>query len=194
MWSRSPYLSPHQFQPANGRERADSTSLTVPSLTSTSISSLPSTPDPYLSGSSNFSSLMNLSVTSFQPLSPLPSLSIRSRSRSRDDSIALSPPISPIMKRSRSKKIQLRPKVSKKSLSRKATESGLSMKAREENDAMVYLDGPRIYTCGQCRTHLTSHDEIISKSFHGRNGEITMIILGEPTNLVYLIHIVCHHL
>ena len=68
------------------------------------------------------------------------------------------------------------------------------MKAREENDAMVYLDGPRIYTCGQCRTHLTSHDEIISKSFHGRNGEITMIILGEPTNLVYLIHIVCHHL
>jgi Yippee zinc-binding/DNA-binding /Mis18, centromere assembly len=35
---------------------------------------------------------------------------------------------------------------------------------------MVYLDGPQIYTCAQCRTHLTSHDEIISKSFHGRHG------------------------
>lgn len=38
------------------------------------------------------------------------------------------------------------------------------------NDSMVYLDGPQIYTCAQCRTHLTSHDEIISKSFHGRHG------------------------
>lgn len=42
--------------------------------------------------------------------------------------------------------------------------------AQKENDAMVYLDGPQIYTCAQCRTHLTSHDDIISKSFHGRNG------------------------
>lgn len=43
--------------------------------------------------------------------------------------------------------------------------------AQKENDAMVYLDGPQIYTCAQCRTHLTSHDDIISKSFHGRHGE-----------------------
>lgn len=35
---------------------------------------------------------------------------------------------------------------------------------------MVYLDGPQVYTCGNCRTHLTSHDDIISKSFHGRHG------------------------
>jgi hypothetical protein len=47
----------------------------------------------------------------------------------------------------------------------------LAKDARQQNDAMVYLDGPRIYTCGECRTHLTSHDEIISKSFHGRNGK-----------------------
>mmetsp|Transcript_14596 Transcript_14596/g.30381 ORF Transcript_14596/g.30381 Transcript_14596/m.30381 type:complete len:387 (+) Transcript_14596:332-1492(+) len=45
-----------------------------------------------------------------------------------------------------------------------------SRSARKLNDSMVYLDGPQIYTCGQCRTHLTSHDEIISKSFHGRHG------------------------
>jgi len=44
----------------------------------------------------------------------------------------------------------------------------LSKKAQLENDAMVYLDGPQVYTCGQCRTHLTSHEDIISKSFHGR--------------------------
>ena len=46
-----------------------------------------------------------------------------------------------------------------------------SRSARKLNDSMVYLDGPQIYTCAQCRTHLTSHDEIISKSFHGRHGK-----------------------
>lgn len=35
---------------------------------------------------------------------------------------------------------------------------------------MVYLEGPQVYTCGNCRTHLTSHDDILSKSFHGRHG------------------------
>ena len=45
-----------------------------------------------------------------------------------------------------------------------------SRDAQKTNDSMVYLDGPQVYTCGQCRTHLTSHDEIISKSFHGRHG------------------------
>jgi hypothetical protein len=43
--------------------------------------------------------------------------------------------------------------------------------AQKENDSMVYLDGPQVYTCAQCRTHLTSHDDIISKSFHGRHGK-----------------------
>ena len=45
------------------------------------------------------------------------------------------------------------------------------------NDSMVYLDGPQIYTCAQCRTHLTSHDEIISKSFHGRHGKTFSIFI-----------------
>jgi len=40
----------------------------------------------------------------------------------------------------------------------------------ETEDSMVWLDGPLVYACGQCRTHLTSHDDIISKSFHGRHG------------------------
>ena len=43
--------------------------------------------------------------------------------------------------------------------------------ALKTNDSMVYLDGPQVYTCAQCRTHLTSHDDIISKSFHGRHGK-----------------------
>jgi len=33
-----------------------------------------------------------------------------------------------------------------------------------------YLDGPRIFSCAECRTHLACYDEIISKSFHGRGG------------------------
>jgi Yippee zinc-binding/DNA-binding /Mis18, centromere assembly len=45
-----------------------------------------------------------------------------------------------------------------------------SRDAQKINDAMVYLDGPQVYTCAQCRTHLTSHDDIISKSFHGKHG------------------------
>lgn len=57
------------------------------------------------------------------------------------------------------------------STSRHEATLALSKKAQLENDSMVYLDGPQVYTCGQCRTHLTSHDDIISKSFHGRKGE-----------------------
>jgi hypothetical protein len=45
-----------------------------------------------------------------------------------------------------------------------------SKDALRVNDSMVYLDGPQVYTCAQCRTHMTSHDDIISKSFHGRHG------------------------
>jgi hypothetical protein len=56
-------------------------------------------------------------------------------------------------------------------IKRKVIFSEIGRKARKQNDSMVYLEGPRIYTCGECRTHLTSHDEIISKSFHGMHGE-----------------------
>jgi len=61
-------------------------------------------------------------------------------------------------------------------LQKDITNRALSKKAQMENDAMVYLDGPQIYTCGQCRTHLTSHDDIISKSFHGRHGKTMLVI------------------
>lgn len=75
----------------------------------------------------------------------------------------------------------------------------LAKDARQQNDAMVYLDGPRIYTCGECRTHLTSHDEIISKSFHGRNGRAYLfdqcvnITVGPPEDrrLITGLHSVC---
>ena len=40
-----------------------------------------------------------------------------------------------------------------------------------------HLDGPQVYTCGNCRTHLTSHDDIISKSFHGRHGKLPFFLL-----------------
>lgn len=71
--------------------------------------------------------------------------------------------------------------------------------ARKENDGMVYLDGPRIYTCGKCRTHLTSYDEIISKSFHGRHGRAYLfdncvnVTIGpaEDRRLITGLHSVC---
>ena len=106
--------------------------------------------------------------------------SIRSRSRSRDDD-NWSPPLSPVMRRGRSlkdkKKYRSEDEI-QNSLCRE-----LSKTARKENDAMVYLDGPRVYTCGECRTHLTSHDEIISKSFHGRHGKCSFSrVLLIPSN------------
>jgi hypothetical protein len=50
-----------------------------------------------------------------------------------------------------------------------------SRDARRINDAMVYLEGPVIYCCGECGTHLTTHDDIVSKSFHGRHGRAYLL-------------------
>eukprot|EP00899_Mesostigma_viride_P018894 jgi/Mesvir1/27005/Mv20712-RA.1 len=33
-----------------------------------------------------------------------------------------------------------------------------------------FLNGPRIYSCSNCRCHNADHDEILSKSFQGRHG------------------------
>lgn len=132
----------------------------VPSLLST----------PHLSPPSSF----YLRHSSLSPMSSerqlLPG---RSRSRSRDDdsSLNLSPPVLAVMQRGarRPRKSQKKKCKSKEELQDAACYE-LAKNARRENDTMVYLDGPRVYTCGECRTHLTSHDEIISKSFHGRHG------------------------
>mmetsp|Transcript_31664 Transcript_31664/g.69240 ORF Transcript_31664/g.69240 Transcript_31664/m.69240 type:complete len:129 (-) Transcript_31664:248-634(-) len=34
----------------------------------------------------------------------------------------------------------------------------------------VYLSHPRVYSCATCRTHLATHDQLISKAFQGRLG------------------------
>jgi hypothetical protein len=73
------------------------------------------------------------------------------------------------------------------------------LEARKFNDSLVYLDGPQMYTCAQCRTHLTSHDEIVSKSFHGRHGRAYLfdncvnVDIGpaEDRNLMTGLHSVC---
>jgi hypothetical protein len=74
-----------------------------------------------------------------------------------------------------------------------------SRDAQKVNDGMVYLDGPQVYTCGNCRTHLTSHDDIISKSFHGRHGRAYLfdqcvnVTIGpaEDRELITGLHTVC---
>jgi len=84
-------------------------------------------------------------------------------------------------------------------LQKDITNRALCKKAQMENDAMVYLDGPQIYTCGMCRTHLTSHDDIISKSFHGRHGRAYLfdqcvnIVTGPPEDRILItgLHSVC---
>lgn len=74
-----------------------------------------------------------------------------------------------------------------------------SRDAQRVNDSMVYLDGPQVYTCAQCRTHFTSHDDIISKSFHGRHGRAYLfdqcvnVTIGpsEERRLITGLHTVC---
>ncbi|CAB9512653.1 Protein yippee-like [Seminavis robusta] len=71
--------------------------------------------------------------------------------------------------------------------------------AMKENDSMVYLEGPQIYSCVHCRTHLTSHDDIVSKSFHGRHGRAFLfdkavnVTIGkaEDRTLLTGLHSVC---
>ncbi|CAN1170701.1 Protein yippee-like At4g27745 [Linum perenne] len=33
-----------------------------------------------------------------------------------------------------------------------------------------FVVGPRLYSCWNCRNHVSLHDDIISKAFQGRNG------------------------
>lgn len=149
----------------------------------------------------------------------------RSRSRDADNSVAWgSPPVSPIVMRrdgkhlqheeqeqllqaNGKKKIESNRKETKKAKKQILSEEAkryancveLGKKGRKENDEMVYLDGPRIYTCAECRTHLTSHDEIISKSFHGRHGRAYLFeacvnhTIGPPEDrrLITGLHSVC---
>jgi len=34
----------------------------------------------------------------------------------------------------------------------------------------LYLNGPKVYVCSRCKTHLAQHDQIVSKQFQGRYG------------------------
>jgi hypothetical protein len=111
-------------------------------------------------------------IMAAHPHSPFRTSSSCPRTTSR---MASSPPPIPLMSDATSGSCQS-PKLRRSarsidSASRRSANMALSKKAQLENDAMVYLDGPQVYTCGQCRTHLTSHDDIISKSFHGRKGK-----------------------
>jgi hypothetical protein len=76
-----------------------------------------------------------------------------------------------------------------------------SRNAQYENDNMVYLEGhgTTLYSCAHCRTHLTSHHDIISKSFHGRHGRAFLfdscvnVVLGPAEDRVLItgLHSVC---
>ncbi|GKY90960.1 hypothetical protein MPSEU_000068800 [Mayamaea pseudoterrestris] len=73
--------------------------------------------------------------------------------------------------------------------------------AQRENDAMVYIEGTGhvLYSCAHCRTHLTTHEDILSKMFQGRHGRAFLfdscvnVTLGpaEERMLITGRHVVC---
>ncbi len=177
-------------------DHQDNSVLTVPSVLSMSTNATSSSSSSGGGAQSNSPATVQFasnnvfvsrnSINTYRPVSnqspPPPDISLlNSRSRSRDEVSFSSPPVSPVMKRGRPHQQQQSniSKEKKKEIEaanrRRAICTELGKNARRENDAMVYLDGPRIYTCGECRTHLTSHDEIISKSFHGRHGKLQLV-------------------
>ena len=38
-----------------------------------------------------------------------------------------------------------------------------------------YLEVPQIYACSSCGTHVTSNDQVISKSFNGKHGKAYLV-------------------
>ncbi|XP_047340575.1 protein yippee-like At4g27745 [Impatiens glandulifera] len=60
------------------------------------------------------------------------------------------------------------------------------------------LIGPRLYSCCNCRNHVSLHDDIISKSFQGKHGRAFLfahamnIVVGvkEDRNLITGLHTV----
>jgi hypothetical protein len=63
----------------------------------------------------------------------------------------------------------------------------------------TYLRGQCVYSCAACRTHLTTHDDIVSKAFQGRTGRaylfsrVTNVSTGRPEDRVLMsgVHTVC---
>lgn len=186
---------PISISPSTPRYRAllctdinsDSPSSTIPSLQSISPNSFMRTYSPIFQATTpNVSSVSNLQQSSL--------LSNESGSCSRyiDD---MTPLVLPLPK---SGSVANGNHWSKEDMD-KIVCKDLAKDALKLNDTMVYLEGPMIYTCGECRTHLTSHDEIISKSFHGRHGRAYLfdhcvnITTGpiEDRRLITGLHSVC---
>ena len=65
--------------------------------------------------------------------------------------------------------------------------------------SFVYLEGPNLYCCNECGTHLSTHDDIVSKSFNGRHGRAFLlqhcvnVTIGpaEERQLLTGLHVVC---
>ncbi|KAG6753632.1 hypothetical protein NC651_028070 [Populus alba x Populus x berolinensis] len=63
---------------------------------------------------------------------------------------------------------------------------------------MAELVGPRLYSCCNCRNHVSLHDDVISKAFQGRHGRAFLfshamnIVVGpkEDRNLTTGLHTV----
>ncbi|OIW33415.1 yippee [Coniochaeta ligniaria NRRL 30616] len=51
----------------------------------------------------------------------------------------------------------------------------------------TYLSGAKIYGCKNCKTHLSNHDDIISRNFRGQHGKaflfhtVVNIEMGDPS-------------
>eukprot|EP00051_Salpingoeca_urceolata_P017304 m.234757 g.234757 ORF g.234757 m.234757 type:complete len:114 (-) comp18916_c7_seq1:121-462(-) len=62
-----------------------------------------------------------------------------------------------------------------------------------------FLPDLRVYTCSSCNSHLASHDQLVSKTFHGRLGraylfnEVVNVVVGpvQEKMLITGLHAIC---
>lgn len=173
--SRNPVRVSHQASPRSGASSAPVNTIPGAPTLSTIQQAVEDQATASLSSSSLTSTLVTHSSRSH------PSLPTH-RPRAMSGDVArpkMDPPLSPATPRSRKSSESSDRMGTPKSAREKKSLNGASVAlakqkaktAQKVNDSMIYLDGPQVYTCAQCRTHLTSHDDIISKSFHGRHGK-----------------------
>lgn len=80
-------------------------------------------------------------------------------------------------------------------LLRRSSVSKAKLVEEAEDENIVTFEGPGVYSCANCRTHLTHYQELMSKAFFGRYGRAYLfnsavnLALGPKEERVFMLTI-----